>query len=81
KFKIEKKILTKPIIMKELFQLYLPVIILNLSIRFLSSFDSNEHIYIYARLVNQYFYVLFFKLIFSLSTFFLIKIINNSEKM
>ena len=70
----------KSIILKELVQLYLPVVILNVSIRILSTFNLNEHGYIYAKLANKYMYALFFKFIFTLSSMFLIKTLNSHKK-
>ncbi|HAV92885.1 TPA: hypothetical protein DCW38_06865 [candidate division WOR-3 bacterium] len=80
RLRTEKKQMDNMTIVKELVQLFLPVLILNLSIRILSSFDLGEHNYVYIRLVNQYLYALFFKLIFSLSALFLAKTLNSYEK-
>jgi len=81
-FKSRKGGLTmnKTAVAKELVQLFLPVLLLDLSIRILSKFDLGEHGYIYVRISNQYLFALLFKMLFAFSGFFLVKTVNKTKK-
>ncbi|MDD3804601.1 MAG: hypothetical protein PHW02_09515 [bacterium] len=67
-------------VFKELIQLFLPVLILDLSIRILARYDLGEHSYVYVRISNQYLYAMFFKFIFAFSGFFTVKLLNSNIK-
>ncbi|MGE3063061.1 MAG: hypothetical protein AB7T10_05445 [bacterium] len=65
---------------KELVQLFLPVLILDLSIRILAKYGLGEHSYVYMKISNQYLFALFFKFIFAFAGFFLVKNLNTVSK-